>query len=104
MGVIIMRITDLQKKALVEAAHTCFGESAQIWLFGSRVLDESSGGDIDLYIETDLPELIVRAKLNFRKQIRPVFGDQKIDLIVHRCHLEIQAIHEIAKETGVELL
>jgi len=99
-----MRITDLQKQALLDATHQAFGETAQIWLFGSRVHDETSGGDIDLYIECDLPEYVVKAKLAFRKIIRPVFGDQKIDLIVHRRHLELQAIHTIAKETGVEIV
>lgn len=99
-----MRITDLQKQALLDATHQCFGESAQIWLFGSRAKDDTSSGDIDLYIETDLPENIVQAKLDFRSVIRPVFGDQKIDLVVHRRHLEMQAIHKIAKEEGIEIV
>jgi hypothetical protein len=32
----------------------CFGGEDHLWLFGSRVNDHKRGGDIDLYVETNL--------------------------------------------------
>ena len=40
-----MRLTNQQIKCLVEATHKAFGESAEIWLFGSRV-DDTKRGEI----------------------------------------------------------
>ena len=83
-----MRLSHDEQLSLLKATHICFGESAQIWVFGSRADDSKRGGDIDLYIETDLTVDIVKAKLAFRKSIWPTFGEQKIDLVVHQRHLE----------------
>ncbi len=99
-----MRLTPEEVKALVTACKSCFGSTAQIWLFGSRVDESASGGDIDLYIETALSENIVSHTIAFREQIWPCFGDQKIDIVVHRQNEPYQAIHEMAKTTGIKLL
>jgi Nucleotidyltransferase domain. len=53
---------------------------AKIYLFGSRVLDNAAGGDIDLMILTETPvdKRIFRAiRVTFYK----AFGWQKIDLV-----------------------
>lgn len=46
-----MRITEQQRKSMVEASTEIFGQNATIKLFGSRVDDSLRGGDIDLFIE-----------------------------------------------------
>lgn len=46
-----MRITESQRKSMVEASTEIFGGNATIKLFGSRVDDSLRGGDIDLFIE-----------------------------------------------------
>ena len=99
-----MRLTRKQIQCLTEATHSCFGENAEIWLFGSRVDDAKKGGDIDLYIETDLKKGIVQAKLAMRSQIWDLFGEQKIDITVRKRNEEPNAFHKIAKATGVRLL
>lgn len=51
-----------------------------VFLFGSRVDDNSRGGDIDLMILTDEPadkRIFRKIRLNFIKK----FGWQKIDLV-----------------------
>lgn len=47
---------------------------------------------------------IVRAKLDMLSEIWPVFGDQKIDILVRSRSREPNAMHVIAKDSGVELL
>ncbi len=99
-----MRLTHPEIECLVKATKASFGENADIWLFGSRVDDNKKGGDIDLYIETDLEEGTVAAKLEMRGLIWSVFGDQKIDILVRRRSEKPSAMHEIAKSSGVKLL
>lgn len=98
-----MRITKHQIESLINSTRLCFGDSAIIWLFGSRVDDQKKGGDVDLYIETDLNHGIVDAKLKMQGQIWPAFGDQKIDILVHSRTQELSPIHKIAKSTGVRI-
>ena len=49
-----MRLIALQTKAICETAQACFGLDVRVWLFGSRVDDLAKGGDIDLYIESQM--------------------------------------------------
>ncbi len=93
------------------AAHICnvlqhyFGAKTDIWLFGSRVDDNQRGGDIDLYIETDLqsPEAVFDAKLHSLVDIKQHIGDQKIDLVIYRRGKRREAIHHEARSTGIQL-
>jgi predicted nucleotidyltransferase len=98
-----MRLTEQQIDCLLEATHTCFGKNADIWLFGSRVDDNKKGGDIDLYIETDLEKDTIAAKLKMRGLIWPLFGERKIDILVRSRSKEPSAIHKIALSTGQKL-
>jgi predicted nucleotidyltransferase len=98
-----MRLAKSQINAIIDAAKTCFGEKTQVWLFGSRIDDTKQGGDIDLYIETDLPHGIIDAKLAFQELIWLNFGEQKIDILVRNRTKPMNPIHQIAKETGILL-
>jgi len=96
----MVRLTDDQIHTLIEETQSCFGKTAQIWIFGSRTDDSKKGGDIDLYIETDLSEGLVAAKLKFRSLIWPQFGEQKIDILVRSRTKEMNPMHLIAKDSG----
>lgn len=98
-----MRLEKHQIQVLIESTHLHFGNNASIWLFGSRTDDEKHGGDIDLYIETDLENGIVDAKLKMRSSIWPAFGDQKIDILVRSRKQEMSPMHQTAKGSGLEL-
>lgn len=98
-----MRLTKQQVHCLIDATHLCFGDNADIWLFGSRVDDNKKGGDIDLYIETDLEKNLVMAKLKMRELIWTTFGEQKIDILMRSRSRELSPIHELAITTGQKL-
>lgn len=98
-----MRISESEKKQLVGAVLKYFGENADVWLFGSRADDLKKGGDIDVYIETDEMEQLVMKRIQLKLKLRDLFGDQKIDVVVHQRNLPLQPIHEIARSTGVRL-
>ena len=79
------------------------GEDAEVWLFGSRTDDTKRGGDIDLYIETDIERDIVFRRSKLRRQLEEIFGDQKIDLAVRPRSRPLHPLHEIARHQGILL-
>ncbi|MDQ6994805.1 MAG: nucleotidyltransferase domain-containing protein [Mariprofundaceae bacterium] len=101
-----MRLTEQQQQAICKAAKKHFGDDVHVVLFGSRVSDEKKGGDIDLYIETEMQETakLVDAKLHFLVDLHLPLGEQKIDVVLNTGHVTNMPIHRIAKETGVSLL
>ncbi|MEM1283304.1 MAG: nucleotidyltransferase domain-containing protein [Chlamydiota bacterium] len=99
----MVRLNHHEVQTLINATHQCFGQSARIWLYGSRVDDKKKGGDIDLYIETEKKERIVESTLEMRTLIWEVFGDQKIDIIVREISKKMNPMHTIARDTGVDL-
>ena len=74
--------------------------STDVYLFGSRTDDNKKGGDIDIYIETNLKNTL-KAKLKFLTEFEMKFGIQKIDIVVNN-HTQNLPIFEIAKK-GIKL-
>ena len=77
-----------------------------MWLFVSRLDDESKGGDIDLYIESQLQnaEDLRMSKLQFLHELHKKIGEQKIDVALYRAnHSPDLPIYRISKQTGVLL-
>lgn len=98
-----MRLKPNEVAILLSIGHSCFGESASIWLFGSRTDDNKRGGDIDLYIETDQKGGLVASKLKMLGALEDYFGEQKIDLLIRSRRRPLNAMHEIAKSSGIQL-
>ena len=48
-----MRLTSQQIKIIIEVVARVAGNTADTYLFGSRVNDQSKGGDVDILIEVD---------------------------------------------------
>lgn len=42
-----MRLTPIEIEVIKKEAQKCFGDSVEIYLFGSRTKDNEKGGDID---------------------------------------------------------
>jgi len=99
-----MRLSEEYKIVIKDTLAKHFGSGSKFYLFGSRVDDLKRGGDIDLYIETDLDskqasEAKSRSYIDMIKKL----GEQKIDFVVHVNGQELTPIEAIAKETGIEL-
>jgi predicted nucleotidyltransferase len=98
-----MRLSANLADRLVSEARAVFGEDAELWLFGSRADDTARGGDIDLYIETDLEEGLLDRRLEYLNRLFRVLGDRRVDLVIHSRHRPFLPIHRIARKTGVTL-
>lgn len=94
-----MRITPAQTEIITQSVHRHLGETARMWLFGSRLDDQKRGGDIDLYVETGPHPLMneLRCKVQLEDAL-----EMPVDLIV-RPHDDGTPIANIAKAQGILL-
>ena len=94
-----MRLTPAQIDTIQSTVHAVLGEGAQVTLFGSRVNDQQKGGDVDLYVETEQPDLMkkIRCKVSLQDQL-----DLPVDLIF-KPHGDRSPIALIAKQEGIRL-
>lgn len=74
-----MRITDQERDAIKDVIDK-FDPDAKIYLFGSRVDDQSRGGDIDLLILSNL--ITDSDRHHIKIKLFDCLGEQKIDLII----------------------
>ena len=80
-----------------------FGNDAELWLFGSRVDDNARGGDIDLYVETADETGLLERRLEFQRRLFRLFGDRKVDVVIHPRTRPFSPIHRIARKSGILL-
>lgn len=101
-----MRLSDYQLDVIIKVLTSYFGEDSIITLFGSRVCDNSRGGDIDLLIENNKnSNEQLKLKLRAISEMQIKLGDRKFDLITH-CISDLEDNRVIvteAKDTGVIL-
>lgn len=96
-----MRIASETARIIRETATEVFG--APVRLFGSRLDDSARGGDIDLFVETDLSaEEAEAGRLRMMARLARRLGDRKIDLVIKTRECELP-IHAIARRQGVML-
>jgi predicted nucleotidyltransferase len=101
-----MRLTQEQVNTIKRAVIDTFGNTASVWLFGSRVDDHKRGGDIDLLIETEETDIkrMVKAELDFLVKLQMQLGEQKIDILVDYPTRQAKPpIIEVARQTGILL-
>lgn len=99
-----MRITPSQIAAIRRASVQLAGDSARVWLFGSRVHDDARGGDVDLLLDLDAP-VAEPAQLAARLAVlasRAMYG-RKVDVLISAPNLLKLPIHAIALAEGVRL-
>jgi predicted nucleotidyltransferase len=94
-----MRLTPEQITVIKSNTTQVYGDSAKVYLFGSRVDDNAKGGDIDLFIESD-QNVTLTDKLQLMTLLQLALGDRKIDIIVKDVSAKSQPIFNIAKNTG----
>lgn len=101
-----MRLTDFEVQAIRRAVSRHFEPHARVYLFGSRVDDTKKGGDIDLFVETNLQGTeLLRAKLKTMSDIQRAIGDRKIDIVTAAPDLgrDVPLIVSRAREQGIRL-
>ena len=49
-----MRLTNVERIAIQSVIASIIGTDSEIWLFGSRMDDTKRGGDVDLFIESEM--------------------------------------------------
>lgn len=101
-----MRLSTQEQQVLRRAVTECFGDSAQVRLFGSRVDDAGRGGDIDLLIETPLtdPQRIAAAHTRFLSAVYARMGEQKVDVLIDFPTRQTRSpIYQVARTQGVLL-
>ena len=102
-----VRLSDDVIKAISKIFFKTFLPNDELWLFGSRVDESKKGGDIDLYIETNLSsyDIAVNKKIIFLSELKEEIGDQKIDVVLNLLSSNYQLpIYEIARTNGVRLI
>lgn len=100
-----MRLTSKERHIIKTIIADHFGPDTLVLLFGSRADNQKKGGDIDLYIESDLSaEALVERKIECLTDLKRLLGDQKIDLVIkQKQNPNPLVIHEHARTTGVPL-
>jgi predicted nucleotidyltransferase len=98
-----MRLKKEEIDAIKQTAMVYFGKDANVYIFGSRAVDAKKGGDIDIYIETNLQlntHELYKKKLSFAIALDKKIGEQTIDIVVNN-FTDSKYIYEVAKKTGI---
>jgi len=99
-----MRMPPNYQTTITEIAAKVFGESASVWLFGSRLDDAAKGGDVDLLVKLEsltADKALLAARYNALLQMK--LGLQKFDVLVIDPSTPLKQIHQQALAKGVRL-
>lgn len=101
-----VRLKEFELKAIIDSFRQLFLPTDHLWLFGSRADLSRRGGDIDLYIETNLPPNDVYDKRSsFLWALYDKIGEQKIDIMVHIMQDSLELpIYAVARAEGAQLV
>lgn len=96
-----MRLSKEQIRSIRDSVRDIAGPDAQVHVFGSRLLDDAAGGDLDLLVA--LPEAVpepavLSARLSTR--IARAFYGRKVDVVLLAPNLRRLPIHQVALEEG----
>lgn len=100
-----MRLTQNEIDIIKKGFLTFFLPIDHLWIFGSRVDDTKKGGDIDLFIETQLSDFkeILKKRTGFWIYLQDNLGEQRIDIIIKNSQKELP-IYQEARSTGEKLI
>ncbi len=99
-----MRITPETIQSLKRLVAEEAGSSAQLRLFGSRLDDAATGGDVDLLLELTEPvQEPARLAALLAARVSRLMGGRKVDFVLSAPNLMRLPIHEVALQRGVIL-
>jgi predicted nucleotidyltransferase len=97
-----MRLSQENITLIKNSVKEIFDENSKVFLFGSRTDDQKKGGDIDLYIETQIKNDLLQKKLKLINTLHKILGEQKIDIVINNFTSD-KYIYEVAKHEGIQL-
>ena len=99
-----MRLTPEAIAIIVETVKTRLGDEAQVRLFGSRLDDGATGGDIDLHVSVSKPLTDwVWESAQLAAKLERLLDGRKVDIrLIDACQ-EALPIDRIAMQEGVLL-
>lgn len=103
----LVRLKQYEIEAIIKTFKKNFASNDHLWIFGSRTNLTARGGDIDLYIETEIPQadLVLSKKGKFVLALYEEIGEQKIDVVINMLTSKVRLpIHDVARQTGVLLV
>ena len=99
-----MRLSEFEISSIKKLAQQHFGKDVQVFLFGSRTIDQERGGDIDLFISnSNGDKLKIDTKINFVTDLILQIGDQKIDVVLDNQTLRNSFFFKTIHQTGIQL-
>ncbi len=99
-----MRLSEFEILSIKKLAIQHFGKDVQVFLFGSRTIDQERGGDIDLFISnTNGDKLKIRTKINFVTDLILQIGEQKIDVVLDNPASRNSFFFKTINQTGIQL-
>lgn len=101
-----MRLSSQQIAIIKHAVQRHLGSLAEVRVFGSRINDQAHGGDIDLYVQTDLPnsKAAIEAETALWADLQAHLGEQRIDLLIDYPTLTHRPpIFQVARQQGTRL-
>ena len=89
-----MRLTPQQTWIITEVVSRHAGDTAEIYLFGSRLIDKARGGDVDILIEADR-RLSRIEQARIKMELEGALG-LPVDLLFHEKNTEPTPFQAIA--------
>jgi predicted nucleotidyltransferase len=96
-----MRLTRQQAEMIAQTVSCLAGAGSAVYLFGSRLNDQAKGGDVDLFIESDMPLSLIH-----RAQIKMALESQlalPVDIVAKPRSAVATPFQNIAKFHAVQL-
>lgn len=99
-----MRLSENEIANIRELASLHFGKDVQVFLFGSRTIEQQRGGDIDLYICNPAGiKLDIRSKINFIRDLIIRIGEQRIDVVLENKEAENPVFFKTIFKTAIQI-
>ena len=99
-----MRLSPEQCTAIRTSVSQLAGETARVWLFGSRVNDDARGGDVDLLVEVDgFVEEPAQLSARLAARVSRSMYGRKVDVLIKAPNLLHLPVHTAALAQGVRL-
>ncbi len=97
-----VRLSQKDIEIIKSSALEVFGENSKVYIFGSRADLSKKGGDIDIFIESNV-DVDISKEFKFLALLEKRGIERKVDLVIKTPNAKYRDIFKEAKEKGVLL-